>query len=149
MRVRALSIHADYRCQSSGVCCRSGWEIPVEPDAEARLHAGIAEGRLHPEVAWARPIADLPHGARVVLRVLPSGDCVFLEHGQPRLCAVERQLGAGAMPPPCRQFPRVATLTPSGVSLTLSHYCPTAASMLFRHDVSLSVVSDPKAFPPS
>ena len=60
----------------------------------------------------AAEVAGLPHGARVVLRVLPSGDCVFLEHGEPRLCAVQRQLGADALPPPCRQFPRVATLTP-------------------------------------
>jgi Fe-S-cluster containining protein len=147
--VRALSIHADYRCRSSGACCRSGWEIPVEPDAEERIHQGMNEGRLQPRVEWARRVHDLPHGAQVVLRVLPSGDCVFLEHGQPRLCAVERQLGAEAMPPACRQFPRVATLTPLGVSLTLSHFCPTAAALLFRDDVPLAVVSDPRAFPPS
>jgi Fe-S-cluster containining protein len=147
--VRALSIHADYRCRSSGACCRSGWEIPVEPDAEERIHKGMNEGRLQPRVEWARRVHDLPHGAQVVLRVLPSGDCVFLEHGQPRLCAVERQLGAEAMPPACRQFPRVATLTPLGVSLTLSHFCPTAAALLFRDDVPLAVVSDPQAFPRS
>ena len=147
--VRALSIHADYRCRSSGACCRSGCEIPVEPGAEERIHAGIGEGRLHPAVAWSRPVAGLPHGARVALRVLPSGDCVFLEHGEPRLCAVHRQLGEDALPPPCRQFPRVATLLPSGVSLTLSHYCPTAAAQLFRDDMALAVVSDPPAFPAS
>lgn len=147
--VRALSIHADYRCRSSGACCRSGWEIPVEVVAEERIHAGIGAGRLHPPFAWSRPAAGLPHGARVVLRVLPSGDCVFLEHGEPRLCAVERQLGVSAMPPACRQFPRVATLTPHGVSLTLSHYCPTAAALLFRDDVALAVVADAPAFPAS
>ncbi len=91
----------------------------------------------------------LAHGARVVLRVRPSGDCVFLEPGEPRLCAVHRQLGEDAMPPSCRQFPRVATLTPLGVSVTLSHYCPTAASLLFRDDVRLAVVDDPEAFAPS
>jgi Fe-S-cluster containining protein len=147
--VRALSIHADYRCRSSGACCGSGWEIPVEPDAEERIHEGIGQGRLHPAVAWSRPRAGLPHAARVVLRVLASGDCVFLEHGEPRLCAVHRQLGADALPPSCRQFPRVATLTPEGVSLTLSHYCPTAAALLFRDDVALAVVCDPPAFPSS
>jgi Fe-S-cluster containining protein len=149
VRVRALSIHADYRCRSSGACCRSGWDIPVEPAAEERIHLAMSHGRLRPAVAWARPAPGLPHGARVVLRVLPSGDCVFLERGRPRLCAVEHQLGADAMPPACRQFPRVATLTPMGVSLTLSHYCPTAAAQLFRDDVRLAVVSDPLAFPAS
>jgi len=35
------------------------------------------------------------------------------------------------------------------VSVTLSHYCPTAASSLFREDVALAVVDGPPAFPPS
>ena len=148
-RVRALSIHADYRCRNSGACCRSGWEIPVEPDAETRIREGLRDGRLRADSDWERGADGLAHGARVVLRVLPSGDCVFLEHGEPRLCAVHRQLGEDAMPPSCRQFPRVATLTPLGVSVTLSHYCPTAASLLFREDVGLAVVDGPGAFSPS
>jgi hypothetical protein len=147
-RVRALSIHADYRCRSSGDCCRSGWEIPVEPPTEARIRQGLRNGRLRGDADWDRAKDGLPHGARVVLRVLPSGDCVFLEHGEPRLCAVHRQLGEHALPPSCRQFPRAATLTPLGVSVTLSHYCPTAAAMLFRDDVRLAVVEHPPAFPP-
>jgi hypothetical protein len=148
-RVRALSIHADYRCRSSGECCRSGWEIPVEPGAETRIRQGLRDGRLRGDAGWERAKDGLPHGARAVLRVLPSGDCVFLEHGEPRLCAVHRQLGEDALPPSCRQFPRVATLTPLGVSVTLSHYCPTAAALLLRGDVRLEVVEQPPAFPPS
>ena len=147
MAVRALSIHADYRCRSSGVCCGSGWEIPVEPAAEARIREGLGRGRLHARSDWACELPGLPHGARVALRVLPSGDCVFLEPGEPRLCAVQRQLGEDALPPSCRQFPRVTTLTPAGVSVTLSHHCPTAAALLFRDDVALEVVSEPAAFP--
>jgi Fe-S-cluster containining protein len=148
-RVRALSIHADYGCRHSGACCRAGWDIPVEPEAERRIRGGIREGRLRPARDWARATDGLPHGARVVLRVMPAGDCVFVEPGAPRLCAVQRQLGEDAMPSSCRQFPRVATLTPLGVSLTLSHYCPTAAGLLFRDDVPLAVVEDPAAFPRS
>jgi hypothetical protein len=91
----------------------------------------------------------LPHGARVVLRVTSEGACVFHEPGDPRPCAVHRQLGPEALPSACRQFPRVATLSPLGVSVTLSHYCPTAAGLLFRDDAVLAIVSDPPAFPPS
>jgi hypothetical protein len=148
VRVRALSIHADYRCHSSGACCRSGWEIPVEPACEERIRAGVAAGRLGP-ADWAREAPGLPHGARVALRVLPSGECSFLAPGEePRLCAVHAGLGESALPSACRQFPRVATLTPLGVSVTLSHYCPTAAATLFRGDVRLEVALDPPAFPP-
>jgi hypothetical protein len=147
--VRALSIHADYGCRSSGACCSSGWDIPVEPDVEERLDAAVADGTLGIGAPWSRALAGLPHGARVVLRVSAAGECVFYERGGPRLCAVHRRLGPEALPSACRQFPRVALLTPRGVSVTLSHYCPTAAAMLFREDVPLEVVSDAPAFPTS
>jgi hypothetical protein len=62
---------------------------------------------------------------------------------------VHRRLGPEALPSACRQFPRVVTLTPLGASVTLSHYCPTAAGLLFRDDVPLAIVSDAPAFPPS
>jgi len=147
--VRALSIHADYGCRKSGACCRSGWDIPVESDFEARLDAAVASGTLGVRGPWSRAVPGLPHRARVVLRVTGAGDCVFYEQGELRLCAVHRQLGAEALPSACRQFPRVALLTPLGVSVTLSHYCPTAAGLLFREDAPLAVVTDAPAFPPS
>ncbi len=150
-RVRALSIHADYRCRSAGVCCSSGWPIPIEARAEAGLRAALRSGTLRPAVPGEcfRPTPGLPQGARVVLGSDAAGRCVFLEGERPGLCAVHRGLGEGALPAACRHFPRVATLTPLGVSVTLSHHCPTAASMLFRDDVALVVIEGPSAFPPS
>ena len=46
-------------------------------------------------------------------------------------CTVHRTHGHEALPHACRQFPRVATLSPLGTSVTLSAFCPTAAAMLF------------------
>jgi Fe-S-cluster containining protein len=163
-RVRALSIHADYGCRHAGACCTSGWDIPVEPETEERLRAALRSGalRLHdrddpiPPVATApepegcfRSLASLPHGARVVLRVDDAGQCAFLDpQGRPSgPCSVHGDLGEQALPAACRHFPRVVTLTPLGVSVTLSHYCPTAAGMLFRALPPLRVVEDPPAFP--
>jgi Fe-S-cluster containining protein len=150
-RVRALSIHADYGCRSAGACCSSGWEIAVEPEAEACIERGLASGRLRvlrratpvTASAWRRPAAGGPHAA---LLHDAAGACVFFDPGS-RLCAVQRDAGEEALPSACRQFPRVTTLTPLGVSVTLSHYCPTAAGMLFRDDVPLAVVEGPPAFP--
>ena len=157
-RVRALSIHVGYRCRHAGACCTSGWAIPVEPETEERLRAAGRSGRCF------RRVVGLSHGARVVLRTDDAGRCVFLD---PRrwpsgLCTVHRGLGETALPSACRHFPRVVTLTPLGVSVTLSHYCPTAAGLLFvipRSSVtpgdeesagppaSLRIVEDPPAFP--
>jgi hypothetical protein len=91
-------------------------------------------------------VADGPHPA---LLHDADGACVFFDPGS-RLCAVHRDAGEAAMPSACRQFPRVTTLTPLGVSVSLSHYCPTAAGMLFRPSTSrpsLAIVEAPTAFP--
>jgi Fe-S-cluster containining protein len=159
-RVRVLALHADYRCRNTGVCCTSGWDIPVDPEVEDRLRAALRQGRLQPAGAPAdacfRPLASLPHGSRVVLGTDGHGRCVFLERGLANLCAIHRQLGAPALPSACRDFPRLAVLAPGRSSISLSHYCPTAAAMLFRpgsgaarSDPLLRIVEDPPGFPPS
>jgi len=171
-RVRALSIHAGYRCQSTGACCSSGWDILAEPEVEMHLRNALSSGTLRvPEAVTLSPLPDtqarratpcfrpvpgLPHGARVVLASDSSGRCVFLEAD--RRCAVHRQLGPEALAAACRDFPRVVTLTPLGVSITLSHCCPTAAEMLFTprdprlpgpEGTSFTILESPPAFPSS
>lgn len=166
MRVRCLSFHAGYRCGNSGVCCSSGWAIPVEPESERRIGDGLRSGRLrlsdyddtmdlgrvpgtHGGIAWSRPAANRIHGTRVVLRTDSAGGCIFLDTRKSRVCVVHQQLGEGALPSACRHFPRVVTLTPLGVSVTLSHYCPTAASLLFGRSADPRIVPNPLAFPSS
>jgi len=192
-RVRALSIHAGYRCRHRAACCTSGWAIPVEPETEERLRAALRSGTLRPAEPDDKPkgpldtdspvglasesgpsdgffrgVTGLPHGARVILRTKDAGRCVFLDPPRARSgrCAVHHDLGEETLPSACRHFPRVVTLTPLGVSVTLSHYCPTAAEMLFviprsfvspgdeesagpgmTRDAALRIVEDPPAFP--
>jgi Fe-S-cluster containining protein len=149
---RVLSIHAEYRCRSTGVCCSSGWDVPVEPPVEDRLRAALKDGSLRPPDGTSVPfraVAGLPHGARVVFGTDSRGRCVFLEAGERSLCAVHRQLGFVQLASACRDFPRVVTLSPLGVSITLSHYCPTAAELLFCDDRSLALENEPPAFPSS
>jgi Fe-S-cluster containining protein len=150
--IRVLSIHADYACRNTGVCCSSGWDVPVEPAVEDRLRQALARGALRAPRSTATPFraaAGLPHGARVVLGGDAGGCCVFLEAGPRPLCAVHRHLGLDSLPSACRDFPRIVTLSPLGVSITLSHYCPTAAGLLFRDDRPLAIETDPPAFPRS
>jgi hypothetical protein len=89
---------------------------------------------------------DLPDGAAAMLERTAEGDCVFFERTG-RLCVVHRDLGESALPSTCRHFPRVALRDVRGTSLTLSHFCPSAARMLFRRDVPLAIVSSPPSFP--
>jgi hypothetical protein len=84
------------------------------------------------------------HG-RTLLAYDSAGRCAFFETG--RTCAIHRRLGHEALPVSCRLFPRVCLLTPRGVSVTLSHYCPTAAGHLFAADGPFRIVSNARAFP--
>jgi Fe-S-cluster containining protein len=131
--VRSLTIHADYQCRHAGECCRAGWPIPTDPQLKTELDRAIQEGRLV-----------------IPVRLVAADACRYYEgdrsNGSGR-CAIHRQLGETRKPSSCRHFPRIALLDPRGVSITLSHYCPTAASMLFRSDVPLGITNTPASFP--
>jgi Fe-S-cluster containining protein len=149
--VFALSIHADYRCRHSGACCTADWDVPVELPIYRSLDERLRTGSLRVAPA-AEPLSpfivepELPEGAAAILERTDRGDCVFFERGT-YLCVVHRDAGEETLPATCRHFPRLAVADSRGTFITLSHYCPTAASMLFRDDVDLEVVEGPSAFP--
>jgi hypothetical protein len=77
--------------------------------------------------------------------LVPSSDgaCPAFHRTGGNLCAVQRELGHEGIPASCRHFPRVALLEADAVRVTLSHFCPTAASMLFKADTGqLAIVHD-------
>jgi hypothetical protein len=87
--------------------------------------------------------ASAADGSRLsILATTGDGACVFFEPRAGRLCAVHRTVGPGLLPSACRNFPRVALRDPRGVSVTLSHYCPTAARLLLL-DQDLAIVDAP------
>ena len=151
--VFALSFHADYRCRHSGACCSTDWDVPVELPVYRTLLAAVEAGRLSVAPA-ARTLAPFvvdpgpPDDADVIFERTDEGHCVFFEKGS-RLCVVHRDLGEPALPATCRYFPRVAVRDHRGTFITLSHFCPTAASALFRDDVATRIIESPPAFPPS
>jgi Fe-S-cluster containining protein len=152
-KVRALSIHADYRCRHSGVCCTLHWDVPMALPVYRSLKEAVAAGRLKPspEAAGLDPFVinpDLPEDEAAIFERVDSGACVFFD-GESRLCLVHRDLGEDAMATTCRTFPRLAVQDARGTFITLSHFCPTAASQLFREDVALAIVEGPGAFPPA
>jgi hypothetical protein len=138
-----LSFHAPYACRHSGACCSSGWDIPIETWRVAAVSSAIASGRLKAAVRWLRRAEDAPREFAGVL-ALNDRDCVF--HGDSR-CAIHTTLGAAAIPSACQHFPRIVLLDQRGVFVTLSHYCPTAASLLFEHTERVTIVEGPPALP--
>jgi hypothetical protein len=150
----ALSFHADYRCRHAGVCCTSDWDVPVEVPLHRSLEEALAGKRLVPaaDPADDDPVLltgpDLPDDAGAMVARTATGDCVFY-HRPSGLCVIQRDVGEDQMPATCRHFPRLALRDSRGTFITLTHYCPTAAGMLFRDDVPIAVVEGPEAFPPA
>ena len=144
MNVRALSCHARYRCRHSGACCTSGWPIPIEDDRLAVIRQGIDAGRLGSAAPRTHVVRPEQGG---LLLAQHDGRCVFFDSSS-RLCRIQEALGHGTLPLACRQFPRVVVRDPRGVSVVLSHYCPTAASLL-ENDGVVTIDASPEAFPAS
>ena len=72
------------------------------------------------------------------------GACTFLD-GTNGLCSIHREGGVHALPLTCRMFPRVVLHDARGTFISLSHFCPTAASLLFEVPVDLAIVEAPAA----
>jgi Fe-S-cluster containining protein len=127
---KCLSFHADYRCRHSGACCRAGWTIPFDR-------------REYHEVESLRLTAGsfIPAGDGVMLATKqPDGQCTFFS-GSTHLCAIQHTGGHAALPLTCRMFPRLVLSDARGTFISLSHFCPTAASLLFEADGSATPVA--------
>jgi Fe-S-cluster containining protein len=119
---KCLSFHARYKCQSSGACCSTGWTIPFT-DKEFRH---VKRLPLSPGVSFQ----SLSDGTRLA-GVRKDGTCTFLEDGT-HLCEIHRVGGHASLPLTCRMFPRLVLHDSRGTFISLSHFCPTAAAMLFE-----------------
>lgn len=106
-------------------------------------------------VVWLQAVADAPDEMAGVLRQAHGG-CVFHlpDTAAPRPapsagrhCGVQSALGHEALPGTCQHFPRVCLIDDRGVRVTLSHACPTAATMLVDHDGPVAIVPGPPAVP--
>jgi putative zinc- or iron-chelating protein len=71
-----------------------------------------------------------------------DGACVFYEEGT-GLCTIHRSRGQAALPLACRMFPRIVLHDPRGTFVSLSHFCPTAASLLFDDERNVEIVEAP------
>jgi Fe-S-cluster containining protein len=137
-----LNFHIDYACRHSGMCCSSGWPIPVERDRVAAIDAAIARDAIPLRVVpWLAPEAGAPEEVAGTLALRDNGHCVFFEAGKPG-CSIHDVKPAG-----CVHFPYVCLIDQRGVHVTLSHFCPTAASMLFEHHDPIAIVEGPSPVP--
>lgn len=124
------------------MCCSSGWPIPVERERVAAIEDAIARAAIPLQVVpWLAADAGAPDDVAGTLALRDHGHCVFFEAGRPG-CAIHDVKPAG-----CTHFPYVCQIDPRGVHVTLSHFCPTAASMLFEHRDPIAIVEGSPPIP--
>lgn len=132
---KCLSFHSAYRCHQSGVCCSAGWTIPFD-------------------LAELQTVGALPLAAGTIQQtatggsaLLERGRCTFLEEdsGGTHACEIHRVGGHAALPLTCRMFPRIVLHDTRGTFISLSHFCPTAVSMLFEDGPAAAIVDAPAA----
>ncbi len=164
LRTYWLNFHLPYRCRHSLACCSSGWPIPIERDRATKVEREIVAGRVHPlQTPWLTAADDAPAEIAGYLTVKGDHRCVFLRlpNVGSRLPDAGSELPAAGsrLPDPgscsiyptrplsCVHFPYVCLIDQRGVHVTLSHYCPTAASLLFEHDGPIEIVEGPPPIP--
>ncbi len=130
-------MHAPYACRHAGACCSSGWAIPLETTRVQAIR------RLRERDGWLVAAPEAPAEIAGVLALSAAGHCVF--HGPQ--CQIQHHLGHAALPSACQHFPRECLIDARGVFVTLSHYCPTAADLLFEHTGGVEIVEGPAAVP--
>jgi Fe-S-cluster containining protein len=120
------------------MCCTSGWPIPVERARVGVIEETIARNVIPLRVEpWIVPEDGAPEDVAGILALRDNGHCVFFEAGRPG-CAIH-----GVKPAGCNHFPYLCLIDQRGVHVTLSHYCPTAASLLFEHRGPIAIVEGP------
>lgn len=130
MRYFWLNFHINYACRDSGACCSAGWPIPIERERAERII------QLRPDTtSWLVPVSGAPDEVAGTLAIADTGHCVFHNHNA---CAIHSD-----KPSSCTHFPFVCLIDQRGVHVTLSHYCPTAAAMLFDHQGPVRIVEGP------
>lgn len=130
-----LNFHLPYNCRHTGMCCTAGWPIPVERSRvnaiEETITRNVIPLRVEP---WLLSGTDVPDDVAGILAARNNGHCVFFEAGRPG-CSIHDVKPAG-----CKHFPYLCLLDQRGVHVSLSHYCPTAASLLFEHRGPVAIV---------
>ena len=124
MAALCLALHARYQCRHTGACCQH-WTVPAEPHV-----VDIVESRKLRRPGFAGSLFLQASDGRVAVARDEHDECAFFDRAGGRLCVIHRDAGPDALPAACRHFPRKILRDRRGVLISLSHYCPTAASLL-------------------
>ena len=141
MPVRCLSIHAPYQCRHAGDCCSAHWVVRAEPHVVQFVAASGVGAKHADREVFVYAQSTKASEPQLAVAKNNDGTCIFREH---RRCTLHVVGGETVLPIGCRHYPRIIRRDEAQTTVTLSHYCPTAASLL----LSLNPVEIVTAAPP-
>jgi Fe-S-cluster containining protein len=137
MPTLCLALHAGYACRHTGKCCRT-WTVPADPHLMELAASGVLGHAPDAAPLFVRADAIDAAAAWSIARDT-RGRCVFYDRDGGGLCAVHATAGPAALPSACRHFPRIVLRDGRGTLMSLSHFCPTAAALLFEPATAATV----------
>ncbi|MBI3927490.1 MAG: YkgJ family cysteine cluster protein [Armatimonadetes bacterium] len=114
-----LPVGQRFECADCDRCCRPDWNVEVDATARFRMRGSYLPLKVQQEKG-IEPFVE--EDGLLRLGRHDDGACVFLED---KLCAIHREHGARAKPRSCRQFPFLFRVTPAGIVVGTSFYCPS------------------------
>lgn len=108
-----------YDCVQCGRSCQ-GWDVQVDLATRGRIRGSELELRVLQETGLETTLV----GDRRVVMARRNDACIYLDGDN--LCRIHGQMGAGAKPHGCRQFPFFLVETPEDTFVGLSFYCTAA-----------------------
>lgn len=124
MRRQIADSEIRFACTDCGDCCVKPWRVPVEEGKIQTIH-DFDWGAAHPDLANRTIIQSTPSptGTQHVLSKSDDGSCIFYDRGK-RHCILHAELGFGAKPHICQQYPFMAAPAPDGDRIYALFSCP-------------------------
>lgn len=119
------NILADYKCSSSGECCKSKWKITIDEVAYEKTKKELE--KLNENIESYMNEENGEYSTK-----FSNGYCKFITDD--KLCRIHRDFGWDCLSDTCKVYPRILKLTPRGMEMSLVFSCRSAAKLLLKEE---------------
>lgn len=118
------NILKDYKCSSSGECCKSKWKIDIDSVAYEKTKEKLKEAGENIETYMATT-ENKEHVTKFA-----NGYCKLIT--KDKLCRVHKDFGWECLSDTCKVYPRILKLTSRGLEMSLVFSCSSSAKLLLQ-----------------
>lgn len=119
------NILANYKCSSSGECCKSKWKISIDEVAYEKTKKELEKLNENIESYMNNENGDYS-------TKFSNGYCKFITDD--KLCRIHRDFGWDCLSDTCKIYPRVLKLTSRGMEMSLVFSCRSSAKLLLQEE---------------